>query len=106
MITKNGIRLNKVAQKASATAYRISKALGLPIQVIENGIIIERTSDGFVLTIPLLIPTLKICGKAFLFDNSGETMVLIPEVIDGQIKLLVREEQLPNLLIIYVLNKL
>lgn len=44
-------RLNKAAERASARAYRISKALELPIQVIEKGQIVEKTADGAIRTI-------------------------------------------------------
>lgn len=44
-------RLNQAARNASARAYRISKALDLPVQVIQDGQIIEKSADGSVKSI-------------------------------------------------------
>ena len=44
-------RLIKAARNASARAYRISKALDLPVQVIKDGQIIEKSAHGFVKSI-------------------------------------------------------
>jgi|SRR5690606_20427574 len=44
-------RLNQAARNASARAYRISKALDLPVQIIKDGQIIEKSADGSVKSI-------------------------------------------------------
>lgn len=44
-------RLNQAARTASARAYRISKALDLPVQVIQDGHIVEKSADGSVKSI-------------------------------------------------------
>lgn len=43
--------ISKAAKKASITAGRISKALDLPVQVIVDGKLIERSPDGSFKTI-------------------------------------------------------
>ncbi|WP_400261307.1 hypothetical protein ACFX5U_15435 [Sphingobacterium sp. SG20118] len=55
---------------------------------------------------PVSIAAIYIVDKAYLFDNSCETMVLIAEVIKGQLEILVPGHKLPSWFIEHVVNKL
>lgn len=57
-------------------------------------------------TLNNLLPAIYIADKAYLFDNSGETMVMIAQVIKGQIEILVPNDKRPSWFIEHVVNKL
>lgn len=57
-------------------------------------------------TLENLLPAISLTDKAYLFDNSGNAMVLIAEVNNGEIVVLVDQNKLPNWFIQYVVNEL
>jgi|GEM_PF-5738775 len=65
----------------------------------------QKIIDRYHRTLENLPSALQISRKTYLFDNSDDHMVLIAEVIDGQIALSVTEDQLPNWFIEHVINK-
>ncbi|MEJ5092306.1 hypothetical protein D3C87_1452280 [compost metagenome] len=46
--------LSKIAREASIVANRENRALGLPIQIVEDGYVIEKFADGSKRTIKKL----------------------------------------------------
>jgi len=64
--------------------------------------IIER----YTRTLGNLLPAVLLIEKAYLFDNSSEKMLLVAEVLQGQLTILVEEEKLPNWFIEYIVNKM
>ncbi|MEZ0452817.1 zeta toxin family protein [Sphingobacterium thalpophilum] len=71
-----------------------------------HGVPQDKIVDRYYRTLSNLLPAIKACKKAYLFDNSGETMVLIAEVLHGAITILLPENKLPNWFIEYVVNKI
>lgn len=68
---------------------------------VDDHKIIERYSK----TLENLLAAIKVSDRSFLFDNSNK-MVLIAEVLNGQIILHKDEEFLPNWFIKYIINKI
>lgn len=66
----------------------------------------QKIVERYHRTLENLLPALLICQKAYLFDNSGENMVMIAESFNGQITLLVTENKVPSWFIEHVINKL
>lgn len=64
--------------------------------------IIER----YLRTLDNLLPAVLLVEKAYLFDNSSEKMLLVAEVLQGELTILVEEEKLPNWFIEYIVNKM
>lgn len=63
--------------------------------------IIER----YLKTLNNLFPAIEICDKSYLFDNSGEKLILIAEIEAGKIlKLHIDEKKFPNWFKNYVLK--
>lgn len=67
-------QLSKVAREASMVANRENRALGLPIQVVENGYVVEKHPDGTKRTIKKLE---KVKSKISL--KKGTTLCLSPK---------------------------
>lgn len=82
--------------KANSTPVILSIPILLKDKIVER---YTRTLDN-------LLPAMHLVEKAYLFDNSGETMLLIAETTDGQLTTLVEQNQLPNWFIEYIINKL
>lgn len=66
----------------------------------------QKIVERYHRTLENLLPALLICQKAYLFDNSGEKMVMIAEVFNAQVTLLVAENKIPSWFIEHVINKL
>lgn len=66
----------------------------------------DKIVERYYRTLTNLLPAIRACEKAYLFDNSGEKMVLIAEVLRGGITILLPENKLPNWFIQYVVNKI
>lgn len=66
----------------------------------------DKIVQRYTRTLNNLLPAMLLVEKAYLFDNSGETMLLIAEITDSQLTTLVEQNQLPNWFIEYVINKL
>lgn len=64
--------------------------------------IIER----YLRTLDNLLPAVLLVEKAYLFDNSSGKMLLVAEVLQGELTILVEEEKLPNWFIEYIVNKM
>ncbi|PUV24045.1 hypothetical protein [Sphingobacterium athyrii] len=71
-----------------------------------HGVPKDKIVDRYYRTLTNLLSAIKACEKAYLFDNSGETMVLIAEVLHGGITILLPENKFPNWFIKYVVNKI
>ncbi len=71
-----------------------------------HGVPKDKIVERYYRTLTNLLPAIRACEKAYLFDNSGETMVLIAEVSRGGVTILVPENKLPNWFIQYVVNKI
>ncbi|MGK9119083.1 zeta toxin family protein [Olivibacter jilunii] len=65
----------------------------------------DKIITRYTRTLENLLPAVLLVQKAYLFDNSGQTMLLVAEVKDGQLTILVEEEKLPNWFIEYIVNK-
>lgn len=71
-----------------------------------HGVPERKITARYHRTLNNLLPAIHIADKAYLFDNSGETMVMIAQVIKGQIEILVPNDKLPSWFIEHVVNKL
>jgi len=71
-----------------------------------HGVPKDKIVERYYRTLTNLLPAIRTCEKAYLFDNSGETMVLIAEVFRGEVTILLPENKLPNWFIQYVVNKI
>lgn len=71
-----------------------------------HGVPKDKIVERYYRTLTNLLPAIRVCEKAYLFDNSGETMVLIAEVLRGGVTILLPENKLPNWFIQYVVNKI
>lgn len=71
-----------------------------------HGVPSNKIAERYYRTLINLLPAINLAEKAYLFDNSNETMVLIARVVNGQLEVLVAESKLPNWFIEYVVNKL
>jgi len=71
-----------------------------------HGVPERKITERYHRTLNNLLPAIHIADKAYLFDNSAETMLLIAEVMKGQIEILVPEHKLPSWFIEHVVNKL
>jgi len=67
---------------------------------------VDKIVERYTRTLDNLLPAMRLVERAYLFDNSGETMLLIAETIGGQLTTLVEQNQLPNWFIEYIINKL
>jgi len=71
-----------------------------------HGVPKDKIVERYYRTLTNLLPAIRTCEKAYLFDNSGETMVLIAEVFRGEVTILLPENKLPNWFIQCVVNKI
>ncbi|MGB3106091.1 MULTISPECIES: hypothetical protein [Sphingobacterium] len=71
-----------------------------------HGVPKDKIVERYYRTLTNLLPAIRASEKAYLFDNSGETMVLIAEVLRGGVTVLLPENKLPNWFIQYVVNKI
>jgi Uncharacterized protein conserved in bacteria len=71
-----------------------------------HGVPKDKIVERYYRTLTNLLPAIRACEKAYLFDNSGEKMILIAEVLRGGVTILLPENKLPNWFIQYVVNKI
>lgn len=65
----------------------------------------EKIISRYQNTLSNLLPVLKICDRAYLFDNSND-MTLIAELDDKELRIKIDNEKFPNWFTNYVINRL
>lgn len=66
----------------------------------------DKIIQRYERTLENLYEAIRIVDKSYIFDNSGDLMVLLAEFIDGQLTIRVSEEDIPKWFVTHVLEKL
>jgi predicted ABC-type ATPase len=69
-----------------------------------HGVPEEKIRSRYEGSLELLLPAMRACDRAYLFDNSGETARLVAESSDGGLSL--KSDEVPQWFDIHVLKKL
>ena len=66
----------------------------------------DKIIQRYERTLENLYEAIRIVDRSYIFDNSGDLMVLLAEFIDGQLTIRVPEEDIPKWFVTHVLEKL